>query len=955
MKNDLIPLYPINRREFIQKSLIITGAFTLTPRISFSEDLSQPKFRTKGGTNFFRKNPRHIREVVPGFLWIDAADFDDYGGWWIDTQYTHLMGTSYLTANGVDGPVSPAKTRLKLSKPGRYRIHVRTRNWHKEISPGTFALAVNGKRLKPSFGSGSDEWHWESSEVLDFPAGKLALELVDLTGYFGRCSSILITRDLDFSPANDTEAFKQERARFSGLSLKPEELDNYDFVVVGGGCAGVCAALAAGCRGLKTLLVTDRPVLGGNLSIEVGIMAVGASSYHANARETGLLDEMYQHSFEGERKSSSAMLLENIQNEPNVTLLIHESVDEVEMNDDGTIKALLMTHTLEGTRKRVTAPLFLDSSGDAWLGYYAGAEYRFGREARDEFNEPWAPEKADNITMSGCLRDGRDLVFYRVADMGRPDPFIPPACTHVFPHKDTFTKHRHIVRARLKTGEWWMEHPGTWDDLFQPEQSRDELYRLTLGYWDWLKNYSQFQEELANYRLVGIPHYVGKRETRRLMGDYIMNAYDAIEAVRFEDTVGMSGWSLDVHHPLGLLSSDGPFDYNTKVPIHGFPYRILYSKNVGNLFMAGRNISCTHAALGTLRVQRTTSLMGEAVGIAAALCHQNGMSPREVGQEMIVDLQQELIRCDNHLPGFKNEDPEDLARQATVTASSTYDGDALNAVDIGKPVELTLPRAAQIIWRGGQTMECFLLRLKNTNDRPVPMQVKLESSVFRHDVGRTEPVKTIAVEVPANFDGWFEVPVDKQFWGNFYVVKTPKAPGVFWHLSTNAPSGFSRSYAHGKGWKRGDGLHAVFTRPSTQPTGDFSAPNVINGITRIVGITPNMWSSDPKAPLPQHVQLVFSSPQKINQIHLTFDTNLDAKFNIAFPPQCVRDYRVQVREGNAWKTVVTQKDNGRRKRIHNFPETRTDAMRVVVDAMNGQSPVHIFEVRLYNQDGTRTA
>jgi hypothetical protein len=623
----------------------------------------------------WRKPAAESRMVVEGFLWVEAEDFADYGGWRLDTQFVHTMGSAYLLAGGVCQPVREATTAVKVPRAGTYRVWVRTRNWLKGYSPGTFTIAVNGKRAENVMGAGKPEvWAWERAGDFTLEAGSVRLALVDLSGAFARCDAVLLTRETGYVPPDDSEGTESARARFSGLPQEVADLGAFDVVVVGAGSAGVPAAVAAARNGARTALIHDRPVLGGNASDELGVTVIGAAFEHPNARECGIIEEagLLRAKYGVSRKHGLPKLSEAFHRlvaaERNLTVFNNQRVLGVERDADGVIGAVKSVSTLTLARGRVRGKLFVDCTGDGWVGYYAGAQYRFGREAREEFGEASAPETADEITMSGLLM-GDLAIAFRSEDRKAPVDYTPPEWAVQLP-SPLFRNPRVLIG-----GEWWLEHPGTFNDLTEPERARDELVRIVFAYWGFLKNDWGQKEKTRHYALTYVPHMDARRETRRLVGDYIFREQDAREGRIFPDRISYGGWPLDLHHPLGIQSGkEGFYDKipNPAVPIYTIPYRSIYSTNVPNLFMAGRCMSCTHMGLGTLRVQGTLATVGQAAGTAAALCLKHGVTPRELGRRFIGELQQELLKDDQPIPELVNEDPRDLARRATVTASSTF-------------------------------------------------------------------------------------------------------------------------------------------------------------------------------------------------------------------------------------------------------------------------------------------
>ena len=604
-------------------------------------------------------------EAVRGFLWLEAEEFSDYGGWRVDTQFTHKMGSGYLIANGVGEPVKAARTAVEIPRAGVWRVWARTKDWLPEHSPGTFRVAANGETGQLLGASKRETWAWEIAGDFTLAAGRTELGLCDVSGYFGRCDALLLTTDLSYVPPEEAVRLAAERYRLRGESAVPQDRGSFDLIVVGAGSGGVPAAIAAARHGIRVALVGDRPVLGGNSSDEIGVNMCGACYDKPAGRETGIAEETTCLRAKFATPAMSRPLQRLVDAEPNITVFFNERMTEVETKD-GRVAAVVCRNTMTGLRSRFRAGLFVDATGDGWLGYFAGAKYRQGREGQAEFGEKFAPEHADTWTMSGLLQEPKVGVCYWAEDTGKPVAYETPAFARILP--PGFTRD-----APHAFGVWWLEHPAWFDDCADPERARDELIRNAFAYWGWIKNVSPQRDAARNYRLREIPIMDGRRESRRLVGDYILNSNDCLEGRVFPDAVAYGGWPLDTHEPLGIqkADTDGHRYRCDRIPFYTIPFRSLYSTNVPNLMMSGRDISATHIALGSTRVQLTCMAIGQAVGTAAAMCVKEGMLPRELGQRRIGELQQRLLRDDAYILGFRNEDPADLARRATVTASSS--------------------------------------------------------------------------------------------------------------------------------------------------------------------------------------------------------------------------------------------------------------------------------------------
>jgi len=441
-----------------------------------------------------------------------------------------------------------------------------------------------------------------------------------------------------------------------------------DVCVVGGGMAGFCAALSAARHGAKVAMMQDRPVLGGNASSECRVHIQGADRHNGikNMRETGILEEVrMENLYRNPNKSFSVwdtILYEKLAYHPNITLLLNCSCCAAEM-DDNRIASVTGWQTTTQTWQTVRAKVFADCSGDGILAPLTGAEWRMGREARSEFGESIAPEVADDRTM------GMSICF-QTREYDRPQPFEPPSWAEVFESCDDLPGglRRH---AWWTMGYWWVELGGEAHSIHDTERLRDELLRISYGIWDHIKNRCEHSEAATNWALEWMQFLPAKRESRRFVGDHILTQLDVEAEGRFDDLVAYGGWTMDDHHPAGFRAAElgEPATIFHPAPSpYGIPYRCLYSKDVANLMFAGRNASCTHAAMSSTRVMGTCSSMGQAVGTAAALAVAKGVDPRGM-LDHIPELQQMLIADDCYLPWMVQDLPE-LTLSAKLAASA---------------------------------------------------------------------------------------------------------------------------------------------------------------------------------------------------------------------------------------------------------------------------------------------
>ena len=427
------------------------------------------------------------REAVPGFVWLEAEGFRDYGKWHLDTQFVHKMGSAYLLAAAVGTPVKDASTSFDVPRAGTWHAWARTKDWVPAHSPGTFALAVNGRESPVLGTSGKPGWRWERAGAYDLAAGPCEVRLVDKSGWFGRCDAVLFTTDAAYVPPEAEEPLARERRRLLGQPETVSDAGDFDVVVVGAGTTGMGAAIASARAGARTALVQDRPVLGGNASMELGVGIHGASHAHPNARESGLIEEAKLIRAGRRCRNMSEAYLLQAQGETNLTLFLNERMTKVELSGRGHISAVLAQNTLTGGWTRWRAAQFVDCTGDGWLGYYAGVPYRMGREGQSAFGEEEAPEQPDATTMSGVILGNGTWCFAR-RETDHEVPYETPVWARVLP--DGWTRRlKPIARGRGGfTAAWWIEHAGDIDDFADPERARDELVKISLAYWGWGKN-----------------------------------------------------------------------------------------------------------------------------------------------------------------------------------------------------------------------------------------------------------------------------------------------------------------------------------------------------------------------------------------------------------------------------------------------------------------------------------
>ena len=556
-------------------------------------------------------------------IYVEAESFEDKGGWSVDQQFTFEMCSPYLIAHGMGEAVADASTEVNFKQPGSYHIYVRTFNWTSRWSdkrgPGLFRIGVGDELLETELGVEGDEWEWQYAGQVDIEhRGRKRVWLHDESGFDGRCDAIYFTLDGSVPPAQ-VGTLAVFRDYISSPKIKSVK---YDFVVVGGGISGMCAAVAAARLGSKVALINDCPLWGGSNSSETRVHLGGHIEMEPYPNLGNMIKEF------GPTRGGNARPAEFYEDdkkqafleaERNLTLYPSYRAYAVDKSGD-KITAIYAEHIETGERLRFVAPVYSDCTGDGTIGYLAGADYAMGRESRSDYNEPSAPEKGDKMTM------GSSVQWYSVEESAQSD----------FPLFEYGLDFNEESCQRVTMGEWTWETGMNYNQCEEFERIRDYGLMVVYSNWSYLKNRLADNEQYKNRRLGWVAYIAGKRESRRLLGDHVLTENDLINEVVYSDASFTTTWSIDLHYPDPQNSAYFPGEEFKSICVHGktnpyaVPYRCLYSRNVGNLFMAGRDISVTHIGLGTVRVMRTCGMMGEVVGMAASLCREHKTTPRDI-------------------------------------------------------------------------------------------------------------------------------------------------------------------------------------------------------------------------------------------------------------------------------------------------------------------------------------
>ena len=573
-------------------------------------------------------------------LLVEAESFSDRGGWVLDTQFIENMGSPYLLAHGLGRKVEDAITEVTFPSTGKYNVFVRTKDWvakwDQTGAPGKFQISVGGKKLEAVLGTKGKDWFWQAAGSVEIEDKKIELGLHDLTGFDGRCDAIFFTKDESATPPNDSAVLPKWRREALGLKEEPTLKAGYDLVVIGGGYSGMGAALSAARMGCKVALIQNRPVLGGNGSSEVRVWAMGHIRRGKFPRIGEIVDEFQDHAkkspgtyeeFEDDKKEKIVRV------EKNIDLFLNHHAYKVDASDN-RINAVYAFDTRSSEHKEFRGRNFVDCTGHGTVGYLAGANWEMTPKGRMGMSNMWRWDEAKSPTEFPKTDWALDLSMKD------------------FPYPRDFH------------GQWFWEGGFDKDPINDAESIRDWNLRAVYGAFNAMKN-RDGREKHRNAILTWVAYIGGPRESRRLMGDVVLTQEDVVNKRDFPDGCVPSTWTIDLHYPkkqyakkfpdnpfISIAKHDRRIDRSYGYPV---PYRCFYSRNIKNLFMAGRCISVTHEALGTTRVMKTCGMMGEVVGKAASICTLKDCSPREVYTQHLSELTKLL-----ELPG--------QARRGNVTA-----------------------------------------------------------------------------------------------------------------------------------------------------------------------------------------------------------------------------------------------------------------------------------------------
>jgi hypothetical protein len=731
-----------------------------------------------------------------------------------------------------------------------------------------------------------------------------------------------------------------------------------DLVVVGGGAAGTCCAITAARAGLRVVLVQDRPVLGGNASSEVRLWLLGATVHMGSnnrwAREGGAINEIMMENLwrnpEGNPLIFDTILLEMVREEKNLTLLLNTACFDLEKDEPDHISSVSAYCSQNETRYDITAPLFCDASGDGVVGFLAGAAFRMGAESKEEFGEGFAPTGEFGHLL------GHSIYFYS-KDTGKPVKFVPPS--FALADVEGAIPRFHSFNAKEDGCKlWWLEWGGRLDTIHETETIKWELWKVVYGVWNYIKNSGKFPEA-ENLTLEWVGHIPGKRESRRFEGDYILRQQDIVERRLHEDALAYGGWSIDLHPADGVFAEIAGSHHLHSKGIYQIPYRCYYSRNIENLFLAGRIMSSSHVAFGSTRVMATLALGAQAVAQAAALCIEHGEKPRDILKpERMRVLQRRLSRDGQHIPAVHAPDPADLALKAAVSASSSLN---LTELPAGGPLCPLNRRLAQMLPLSAGPIPTITLWADV--EAPVTLEVELRTT---SDAWHHAPDTTIS-RVSVRLDAGQMQPLTLSFPGEmprdgYAFLIFPETAGVSLHTSPLRVTGLLRLVFRGEERSEhvGGERYDVFM-PPRRPDGHnlalkispglaaFAPENLLNGWQRPT-CRPNAWIADPADPSPE-ITLTWKEPVTFSEIALAFDGDFDhamESVHWGHPERavvfCVKRYEIVDDQGRLLAAADDQHHSLVRHRL--TESVTTTSVKIRIHETWG-APAALFEVRCY--------
>ncbi len=739
----------------------------------------------------------------------------------------------------------------------------------------------------------------------------------------------------------------------------PCEEKNYDIVIAGGGLPGVCAAIAAARLGKKVALVNNRGYIGGNASAEILVAvcgATGAQEFNFFAREDGIIEEILLENLHrnknGNRYVWDSVLLDFIYSEKNIDMYLNTTVCEAECDGD-MIKSVLCISSLSEKEYRMNARIFVDDTGDGTLGYLAGADFMVGREASETFGESIAPEKADMWVLPSTM-------LFHGKDTGAAVKYIPPKFALDI-KKTKLLQRRVIPASAFARNQWYYEIGGDMDQTKDIDRIIRDQRAFVYGIWDYIKNSGKFDAE--NYDFEYVSCIPGKREWRRLVGDVILTQNDITEQTQWEDAVGWGGWSIDLHSLEGIYSDDIQNRHYILKGIFKIPYRALYSKNIKNLMMASRCLSASHVAHGATRLIATLSMLGQAVGTAAAVCTDKKCLPADIYTHHMHTLRSLLRAADHTVISHPLSDPNDIARECNISVSSTLTPQSMLIPDgykkmtdgegfaIVTPVADCCSEMQLLVHASKDTSLTYRVYLPSNTESYDPHTLIYEGSV---DLSMASGEEGSVVSLPlggGGKDSYVFVDIDKNESVSIGYKReiTPLTVSLVKHKNERETTWDAYKLCVKDYIYRQPQLSFCFS------TGYIhSAQFLNNGYTRPYGRT-NMWVSDGTCE-GEYIDITLPHRQKLGRMVITFDSGLNREYrnsrsyDFSVMPELITDYEVLAQTECGMKTIVSVSDNYQRVNKPDLCGIETDKLRILLKKTGGIRHACVYNISLYKYE-----
>ena len=711
---------------------------------------------------------------------------------------------------------------------------------------------------------------------------------------------------------------------------------NASLIVAGGGVSGVCAALAAARLGIKTILVHNRPVLGGNSSSEIRVWTRGATGAgNLFSEEMGILGILKMRNLYTNPKFNpifwDEVLLDCVLKEKNITLLLNTNIENLEYQEDHI-------HTISGVQQAseteyvLAGDMYIDATGDGILGDLAGVPYQIG-------DEHYTGEKKQKGLLSSSI-------LYYVRDTGETVPFIAPDYAYPIEYIEKLVNKGGRIISEKQTGSdcWWFEYGGLCNTISDSQEITLELKRLVLGIWNYIKNSGKYPNA-RTYTLEWIGNIPGKRESRRMITDYILSSTDILEEKEFKDGAFYGGWYMDFHPP-GGLNSDDENCVQIPVNVYQIPLRCLYNQKVKNLLFAGRNIGTMQDAFSTTRVMDTCALSGQAAATLAGKCIRLKKEPARLTELEINDILNILQREDMFIPGKKEDGKKNLAESAAITASSRYKIKpdlSAESFSLSQGGFITIPI--------GKT-ESVSVRVKNLGEIATKSEICYYEESVPSCLKEGKKQKTEVLEIPAG-ENWIELHIPEKIKNTFCIISFE--PNRLLELRLNKIAN--------PGILCGNKKEARYFDPCIIYEDDelYDEKQLVNGYTRPYK-TVNMWCSDEEgtpcillewdeAVNFQEIRL-FLEPDLSKEIPSSCGTRWDDSHRFSsrqgMPPQLVRDLQVEVFADGKWSCIHKVRNNWQRMVILDSDEKcKAEKVKITVNRTWGDPRAQLYQINIY--------